>query len=220
MSARFLIFLAAYLSAPAALAGDVNDGFSGFRAACGAEFKPEWAPELKTGRLFTRSSVKNLADLREMTDVVCPAYLAHRNDGNAIRRFTAKKIVSVDTSPVVERVGNRLLRFLETEFAAQHAAFAELEIDFAATRCGQHMQATEQRVKARLQKIKEATAALTAKCFQLNDQLDAKAQAKGKSAYDAKVERLPANAQAPGGQAAGSRGSDITGVREDKAKRR
>lgn len=213
MSARFLPLLIACLAAPAASAGGVNDGFGSFRSACGAEFKQEWAPELKTGRLFTRSSVKNLADLREMTDVVCPAYLAHRNDGDAIRRFTAKKIVSVDTSPVVERVGNRLLGFLERELAAQRAAFAEAGIDFGATRCGQHMQATEQKVKARLQKIKEATSALTAKCFQLNDSLDAKSQAKAKSAYDAKVERLPANAQTP------ARGSDITGVKEDKAKR-
>ncbi len=219
MIARFLFSLIFLITAPAALAG-VNDGFSGFRAACGSEFKPDWAPQVKTGRLFTRSSVKNLADLQEMTNVVCPAYLAHRNDGDAIRRFTAKKAVSVDTSPVVERVGNRLVTFLESEFAAQRAAFAEAGIDFATTRCGQHMQATEQKVKARLQKIKEANSALAAKCFHLNDQLDARAQAKGKSAYDAKVERLPANNQSAAGRATGSRGSDITGVKEDKAKRK
>lgn len=194
-----------------------NDGWANFAATCDTEILPNWEPEVAKGNAWTTESVKNLAGLQRMTSVTCPAYLGKRNDGEAIRAFTAEKAATVDVSPLVEREGKRLLAFLGAELTAQREAFAETGIDFFTTQCGMHMRATHQHMQARLTQIQQTAAALAAKCFQLNEGLDEEAQARAKAAYD---KRIPAGRPVPaatGRQKPGA--SDITGTQEDKAKR-
>ena len=194
-----------------------NDGWQTFAATCDTELLPTWVPEVEKGKAWTQESAKNLAGLQHMTSVTCPAYLGKRNDGEAIRAFTAEKAATGDVSPLVEREGNRLLAFLGAELAAQQATFAEVGINFQATHCGVHMRATRSRMQARLTQIQQTASALAAKCFRLNDHLDEEAQARAKAGYD---KRIPAGKPLPaaaGRQRQGS--SDITGTREDNAKR-
>lgn len=205
--------LTALAAAPCARAGGtINDGFHNFRAECDSEYLPAWKDEIKAGRHWTRVSEKNLRDLQKVASSACPAYLSVRNEATAIRSFGRIKHLTTDKSPLVEKEGQRLVAFLETELAAQQAAFASSDIDFAATACGRHMRATQNRVKARLQKIQEATATLAAKCFQLNDKQDTQAQASSKAAIEAKVARQPSAAVNAMPKEKGT--SDVTGLRK------
>lgn len=195
-----------------------NDGWSNFAASCDTEILPSWFPEVEKGKAWTDESVKNLAGLQHMTNVTCPAYLGKRNDADAIRAFSAEKAATVDVSPLVEREGNRLLAFLGAELAAQREAFLETGIDFFTTQCGQHMRATRQHMQARLARIQQTATALASRCFQHNDQLDEAAQARARADYNRRIPAgQPALAAPAGKQKQGV--SDITGTREDKAKR-
>ena len=201
------------------LAAGVNDGWDSFSRLCSTEMLPSWRAEVKHGHAWTTQSVENLRGLREMTDVTCPAYMTKRNDGAAIRAFVTKKAATVDVSPLVEKEGNRLLSFLEAEMRAQFEAFAPTDLDFQTTRCGQLMRETQARMKARLQQIKQTTAALAATCFKTNQSQDQAELQKAlvRSASERKGAGAPAAVPAGPGQRKPS--STITGVDEDKAKR-
>jgi|GEM_PF-7123960 len=208
------LFITLFLSTSAAQAAE--DGWGTFEKTCSSELQLHWPAEAEKGRTWTRTSVKNLEGLKEMTTKICPAYLAHRNDGAAIQQFVAKKREIVDQSPVVEKDGNALVSFLQTQLARHQAEFAPDEIDFSKSRCGRLMRDTTDRMKARLTTIKNTANALAANCININDKADAALQVKALKAADARA--LSAVPTAYGAQK--TKASSISGVELDKAKRK
>jgi len=212
MRAFFILSFA--LTAPTAFAAE--DGWEMFAQACSAEMLSEWAAEVEKGKAWTPASQRNLEDLKNMSSRICPAYLAKRNDGKAIKEFTAKKSEIMDVSPFIERDGNQLLSFLQAQLSLQQAAFAPAGIDFFRSRCGMHMLGITERMKTRLKHIKDTAASLAATCFSISNNSDASAVKKSHAAANAKA--APA---LPVGRSGNSKAktSDISGVAQEKAKR-
>ncbi len=192
-----------------------EDGWSTFATICTAEMLPDWPVQVEKGKQWTKASAENLAGLKEMSSKTCPNYLAHRNDGDAIKEFVAKKAATVDVSPLIERDGTQLVTFVLTQFQAQHAAFAPAEIDYAQTPCGVHMRATAEKMRTRLKEIKDTALALATTCISLDEKAAAAAVNKAHSEADAKAQ--PVGSAPAGSSTKGA--SDISGTEVDKAKR-
>jgi hypothetical protein len=188
-----------------------GDGWDSFLANCRTEVHDDWIPQIKKGRHWTHRSLENLQGLKDMSQRICPDYLARRNDGAAIATFVAAKQRFPDLSPLIERDGNALLDFLHTTLKSHQAEFAPAGIDFSTGRCGHYMISTTKYMQTRLREIHRSLDELPAKCFRLNAAADAAAQEKAlkKAAESAnKSQRAPASS----GGAAKRDSSDISGV--------
>ncbi len=208
-----VLFAALVFSAPA-LGADT--GWLAFPDRCHAELEPAWAAQAALGAKWDADSADNLVKLTELTQKICPNYLAHPNDGDAIRAFNASKGFILDHAPVVEKNGDALLLFLKSGFDDYERTFYPSGLDFSQTPCGLHMRATQKGTYDRLTEVRAKIQSLAKTCFVVNDAaIDATQKAKS-----------PAKALGNGGPghvapSAGSQkstGSDITGTQEDRAK--
>lgn len=209
---KFILLPLLLLSLPAHAE---QTGWLSFRYYCEAESKPAWLAQAQLGKQWEADSLDNLRRLGEMTEKICPAYFQRPNDSDAIRIFETSKAAILGRSPVVEQQGNSLLAFLAQGLAENQAIFESVEIDFSATPCAAHMRATQKRMNERLAEIRGRVNQLAKSCFGVT--AAEAAQHLAKKAPPKKVgQGAPTKIMDGKGKA---QSSDITGVKEDRAKR-
>lgn len=201
-----------------ALAAAEETGWDSFRSQCVAELKPAWVAQMNSGRQWEVDSMENLRQLEEMTRKICPTYFKRPNDTAAIKSFDNSKTAILDRSPIVERKGNALLEFLGQGLADNQALFSSVKIDFSSTPCGLHMQSTQQRMANRLKEIQNKVSTLAKTCFGVTAEEAARALAAKEPPKPTGI-GAPARMPASQKQKPGSKGSDITGIKEDAEKR-
>ena len=164
MRSAAVLLQALILLVPCAQADDT--GWPSFASICHAELIPEWEKNAKEGLAWDMDSEKNLRELADLADRVCPEYFKHPNDAPGIRAFSEAKTRVLDHSPQVEKKAQELIRFLEAGLDDYQRTFAPADVNFATTACGTHVISTRHRTQLRLEELRRRVTKISRECFE------------------------------------------------------